>query len=142
MVVKYFFLHLIQHLFIEYKFCTRHCSKPPHPSPIPNCFSKAVRICFYFVLLFINAVFPRKDQFLDSVSVHLSEAATNVSLILAVWKERNKEWKSLPMVLSYEPRWHEKPAVEITHDNSQPMDPSQCTSHWLCVRVLSLLWIL
>lgn len=133
-VVKYLFLHLIQHLFIEYKFCARHCSKPRHPSPIPNCFSKAVRICFYFV--FINAVVPRKDQFLDSVSVHLSEAATNVSLILAVWRERNKEWKSLPMVLSYEPRW---PSNGDNPWQLPASGPLPGHSHWLCVRVLSLL---
>lgn len=46
------------------------------------------------------------------------------------------------MVLSYEPRWHEKPAMEITHDNCQPVDPSQCTAidsvseYYLCFRFL------
>ena len=125
LIVKCLFHHLIQHLLIEYKFCARYCSKAlPLQSPTPNCFSKAVRICFYFVLLFINAVVPGKDQLLDFVSVHLLETATNASLILAVRKERDKEWKSFPRVLSYEPyepQWREKPAVEMT-------TPSQWTS--------------
>lgn len=125
LIVKCLFHHLTQRLLIEYKFCARYCSKAlPLQSPTPNSFSKAVRICFYFVLLFTNAVVPGKDQLLDFVSMHLLETATNASLILAVRKEQDKEWKSLPRVLSYEPyepQWHEKPAVEMTA-------PSQWTS--------------
>lgn len=90
LVVKYLSLHLIQYIF-EYKFCTRHRSKSSHPSPVPNSFSKALKICFYFLLLFIKAMVPRKDYFLDCVSVDLLETATNASLILAVQKERDKE---------------------------------------------------
>ena len=118
LIVKCLFHDLIQHLLIECKFCARYCSKALRlKTPTPNCFSKAVRICFYFVLLFTNAMVPGKDQLLDFVSMHLLETATNASLILAVRKERDKEWKSFPRVLSYEPyepQWHEKPAVEMT----------------------------
>lgn len=140
LIVKCLFHHLTQRLLIEYKFCARYCSKAlPLQSPTPNCFSKAVRICFYFVLLFTNAVVPGKDQLLDFVSMHLLETATNASLILAVRKEQDKEWKSLPRVLSYEPYEPHGMRNQQWRWQLPASGPLPSHSHWLCVRVLSLL---
>lgn len=66
------------------------------PSPIPNSFTKAIRIGFYFVLLFIHAVIPWRDQFVGLVSANLLETATNAFLILAAQKEREKNEKVSP----------------------------------------------
>lgn len=65
---------------------TRHCTRPPHLSS----FTKAVRIWFYFVFLFINAMVSRKDPFMDLVS-YLLGTTIYASLILTVQKKREKE---------------------------------------------------
>lgn len=64
------------------------------PLPIPNSFTKAIRICFYFVLLFIHAVISWRDQFVGLVSANLLETATNA--FLAAQKEREKNEKVSP----------------------------------------------
>lgn len=63
MIVKYLFPHSFN-TYYWLPVYTRHRAGLPHLSS----FTKAIRICFYFVFLFINAMVSRKDQFMDLVS--------------------------------------------------------------------------